>query len=132
MTSRPTTISIAARKAGVNVETIRYYQRIGLVAEPEKPLSGFRVYPDSAIDRIHFIQRAQMLGFSLAEIKHLLELEDGDCAQTRELAEQKLALINHKIEDLQTMAVVLKKHIRVCKSNKDQQACPLITSLAQS
>ncbi len=132
MTSRPTTISIAARKAGVNIETIRYYQRIGLVAEPEKPLSGFRVYPDSVIERIHFIQRAQMLGFSLAEINHLLELEDGDCAQTRVLAEQKLALINHKIEDLQTMAAVLKKHIRVCKTNKDQQACPLITSLAQS
>ena len=132
MTSRPTTISVAARKAGVNVETIRYYQRIGLIAEPEKPLSGFRVYPDSAIDRIHFIQRAQMLGFSLAEIKHLLELEDGDCAQTRELAEQKLALINHKIKDLQTMAAVLKKHIRVCKTNKDQQTCPLITSLARS
>lgn len=132
MTSRATTISVAARKAGVNIETIRYYQRIGLVAEPEKPVSGFRVYPDSAIERIHFIQRAQMLGFSLAEIKHLLELEDGDCAQTRELAEQKLALINHKIEDLQTMAAVLKKHIRVCKSNKNPQACPLITSLARS
>ncbi len=132
MTSRSTTIGIAARKAGVNVETIRYYQRIGLIDEPEKPLSGFRVYPDSAIERIHFIQRAQMLGFSLAEIKHLLELEDGDCAQTRELAEQKLALINHKIEDLQTMAAVLKKHIRVCKTNKDQQTCPLITSLARS
>jgi len=132
MTSRSTTIGIAARKAGVNVETIRYYQRIGLIDEPEKPLSGFRVYPDSAIERIHFIQRAQMLGFSLAEIKHLLELEDGDCAQTRELAEQKLALINHKIEDLQTMATVLKKHIRVCKTNKDQQTCPLITSLARS
>ncbi len=132
MTSRLTTIGIAARKAGVNVETIRYYQRIGLIDEPEKPLSGFRVYPDSAIDRIHFIQRAQMLGFSLAEIKHLLALEDGDCAQTRELAEQKLALINYKIEDLQTMAAVLKKHIRVCKTNKDQQTCPLITSLVRS
>lgn len=132
MTSRPTTISIVAKKAGVNIETIRYYQRIGLIKEPEKPLSGFRVYPDSAIDRIHFIQRAQVLGFSLAEIKHLLELENGDCEQTRELAEQKLALINHKIEDLQAIAAVLKKHIRVCKTNKNPQACPLITSLARS
>lgn len=132
MTTRPTTISIAAKKSGVNIETIRYYQRIGLITEPEKPLSGFRVYPDSVIDRIHFIQRAQMLGFSLAEIKHLLELENGDCEQTRELAEQKLALINHKIEDLQAIAAVLKKHIRVCKTNKNPQACPLITSLARS
>jgi len=132
MTTRPTTISIAAKKSGVNIETIRYYQRIGLITEPEKPLSGFRVYPDSVIDRIHFIQRAQVLGFSLAEIKHLLELENGDCEQTRELAEQKLALINHKIEDLQAIAAVLKKHIRVCKTNKNPQACPLITSLTRS
>jgi len=132
MTSKPTTISIAAKKAGVNIETIRYYQRIGLINEPEKPLSGFRVYPEAAIERIHFIQRAQVLGFSLAEIKHLLELDDGSCEQTRELAEQKLALINHKIEDLQTIAAVLKKHIRVCKTNENQQSCPLITTLARS
>lgn len=129
MTVQATTISVAARKAGVNVETIRYYQRIGLIAEPEKPLSGFRIYPDAVIDRIHFIQRAKMLGFSLAEIRHLLELEDGDCDQTRELAEQKLALINNKIDDLQTIARVLQKHIRVCKTNTNPQCCPLITSL---
>jgi len=132
MTSNSTTISVAARKAGVNIETIRYYQRIGLIKEPEKPLSGFRVYPDSAIDRIHFIQRAQLLGFSLAEIKHLLELEDGNCDQTRELAEHKLALINGKIEDLQTIATVLKKHIRVCKTNTNHQSCPLIASLTRT
>lgn len=131
MTSKPATISVAASKAGVNIETIRYYQRIGLITEPEKPLTGFRIYPDSTIDRIHFIQRAQMLGFSLSEIKHLLELEDGDCDQTRELAEQKLALIKHKIEDLQTIAGVLKKHIRTCKSNTNQHSCPLIGSLTR-
>jgi len=132
MTTKPTTISVAAGKAGVNIETIRYYQRIGLIQEPEKPLSGFRIYPDTTIDRIHFIQRAQLLGFSLAEIKHLLELEDGNCDQTREMAEQKLALINHKIEDLQTIASVLKKRIDVCKTNTDPQTCPLIASLARS
>jgi len=129
---KPATIGTIAKKAGVNIETIRYYQRIALIDEPQKPPSGFRVYPDSVIDRIHFIQRAQLLGFSLSEIKHLLELEDGGCAQTRELAEQKLVLINGKIDDLQVIASVLKKHIRVCKTNKDQQACPLITSLAES
>ncbi len=132
MTCRATTIGIAAKKAGVNIETIRYYQRIGLIKEPEKPLSGFRIYPDSAIDRIHFIQRAQMLGFSLAEIKHLLTLEDGGCDQTRDLAEQKLALINQKIEDLQTIASVLTKHICACKTNTNKQSCPLITSLTPS
>ncbi len=131
MTSKPATISVAASKAGVSVETIRYYQRIGLVRQPEKPLSGYRLYPDSVIDRIHFIKRAQMLGFSLAEIKHLLELDDGDCEQTRELAEKKLALINQKIEDLQNIAGTLKKHIRVCKTNTDQ-SCPLIKSLTRS
>ena len=131
MTSKSATISVAASKAGVSVETIRYYQRIGLVRQPEKPLSGYRFYPDSVIDRIHFIKRAQMLGFSLAEIKHLLALDDGDCEQTRELAEKKLVLINQKIEDLQNIAGTLKKHIRVCKTNTDQ-SCPLIKTLAHS
>jgi len=124
------TISVAATEAGVNIETVRYYQRIGLIEEPEKPLSGFRLYPETTIERIRFIQRAQELGFSLAEIRRLLELDDGGCEQTRELAEQKLALIQQKIEDLNNMAAVLNKHIRACKSNTDNNCCPLIASLS--
>lgn len=123
------TIGIAAAEAGVNIETIRYYQRIGIIDEPEKPLSGFRIYPQTTINRIRFIQRAQELGFSLAEIRLLLELEDGNCQQTRELAEHKLALIQAKINDLNHMASALKRHIRECNNNTDAGHCPLITSL---
>ncbi len=130
MPDKKLTISVAADRAGVNVETIRYYQRIGLIEEPAKPSSGYRIYPQSTIDRICFIQRAKKLGFSLAETTRLLELEDGHCDQTRELAELKLALISTKINDLQNMAEVLRKHIRACKTNPDTESCPLISSLA--
>ncbi len=130
MPNKKLTISVAAEQAGVNIETIRYYQRIGLIDEPTKPVSGYRVYPQSTTDRIRFIQRAKELGFSLAETTRLLELEDGNCNKTRELAELKLALISTKINDLQNMASVLKKHIRACKTNPDTESCPLISSLA--
>ena len=131
MTSPKNTISVAAKQAGVNIETIRYYQRIGLIDEPPKPLAGYRIYPPSTIERVRFIQRAQQLGFRLAEIKRLLELEDGSCAQTRELAEQKLGLIKEKIRDLQNMASVLESHIQACCSNKDDHPCPLIAALSK-
>lgn len=128
-TEKPT-ISVAAKLAGVNIETIRYYQRIGLIDEPPTPLSGYRLYPPATINRIRFIQRAKALGFSLAEIARLLELEDGNCEQTRAIAEQKLALIKTKINDLNTMATVLDKHIASCRVNADDNCCPLIESLA--
>ncbi len=126
------TISIAARLAGIGIETIRYYQRTGLIEEPEKPVSGFRVYPQSTINRIRFIQRAKKLGFSLAEITRLLKLDDGNCAQTRAIAEHKYALITEKIKDLQIMATVLEKQINNCKINMDIDHCPLISSLADT
>ncbi len=125
------TIGALAKQAGVNVETIRYYQRIGLILEPEKPRSGYRQYPHAAIARIRFIQRAQQLGFTLAEIAHLLQLEDGNCAETRVIAEQKLSLIEDKIQHLQTMADVLQSHVRECKISSGNQPCPLIASLSQ-
>ena len=126
---RKRTISVAAAEAGVNIETIRYYQRIGLIDEPAKPLSGFRIYPQATVNRIRFIQRAQALGFSLAEIRILLELDDGNCKKTQQLAEQKLALIQQKINDLNTMAGVLKQQVKACKNNTDTACCPLISSL---
>jgi len=131
MPNKKLTISVAAEQADVNVETIRYYQRIDLIDEPAKPPSGYRIYPESTIERIRFIQRAKALGFSLAETTRLLELEDGNCNQTRELAELKLAMISTKINDLQNMADVLKKHIRACKTNPDTESCPLISSLSK-
>jgi MerR family mercuric resistance operon transcriptional regulator len=131
MSDRPLTINVTAKKAGVGIETIRYYQRIGLIDQPEKPLSGYRVYSEDTISRLRFIQRAKELGFSLAEISRLLALGDGSCLETKELAAHKLEIIKSKLQDLQSMASTLEKLIQSCESNPDYQGCPIITAIAQ-
>ena len=106
---QPATLTIGrlARAAGVNVETVRYYQRLGLVGEPAKPESGFRHYPADTLDRIVFIKRAQQLGFRLEEIRELLELGDGHCADVRNRAEEKRGQIEAQIRDLRAMRATL-------------------------
>ena len=89
MSEKPLTINTTAKKAGIGVETIRYYQRIGLINKPEKPLSGYRVYSEETVSRLRFIQRAKELGFSLAEVTNLLVLGDGRCMETKELVTLK-------------------------------------------
>lgn len=124
------TIGRLADEAGVNVETIRYYQRRGLLTEPEKPHSGHRRYPSSAAKRVRFIKRAQVLGFTLEEISGLLELDEFvDCAATRELAEHKLQLIERKLADLTAMRKVLAQLTRECGKG-GPAACPIIHALA--
>ena len=88
------TIGRLAKLVGVNVETIRYYQRIGLINEPAAPLNGFRQYPIKTAENITFIKRAQRLGFSLKEIEELLKIGDGHCDDVRTRAEQKRNKIN--------------------------------------
>ena len=129
MNNTRTTIGNAARITGVNIETIRYYQRIGLIDKPNKPLRGHRHYPAATLDRIRFIKRAQQLGFSLKEIRRLLQFDNTECQQTRELAEQKLALVHDRIQHLQRLSTVLQQHIQDCCDNTTDQPCPLITSL---
>ena len=98
------TIGRLAQAAAVNVETIRYYQRRGLVGEPVKPLGGHRRYPPEAVKRVRFIKRAQNLGFTLDEVRGLLALDDGQsCHDTRRLAEKKLAVIEARLADLARM-----------------------------
>src|SRR5207244_5040954 len=87
------TIGRVAAAAGVSVETIRYYQRRGLLEEPAKPIGGYRLYPAEMVNRICFIKRAQVLGFTLGDVAGLLRLDNREaCATTRELAAQKVAL----------------------------------------
>src|SRR5260221_9830334 len=94
-------IGNVAKAAGVNVETIRYYQRRGLLDEPSKPLGGHRRYAPSVAARVRFIKRAQHLGFTLEEVTDLLRLEDGQsCRDTPLLSERKLALIEARIPRL--------------------------------
>ena len=127
---RELTIGTLARAAGVGVETIRYYQRRGLVEEPTKPIGGHRRYSPAAARRVRFIKRAQQLGFTLEEVTSLLALEDGrSCRETRMLAEQKLAVIESRIEDLSRMRRLLRALVAECAQGKRPRACPIITTL---
>ena len=120
-----------ANAAGVNIETIRYYQRRGLVDEPSKPLGGHRRYAAAAIKRVRFIKRAQQLGFTLEEVKGLLQLEDGqNCRETRLLAEQKLVVVETRIGDLNRMRRLLKGLIAECANGKRPRSCPIIATLS--
>lgn len=129
MQKKQITINTIAKKAGIGIETIRYYQRIGLIEKPEKPLIGYRVYSQDIIARLFFIQRAKELGFSLAEISNLLALGDGRCMETKELARHKLEIIKCKLHDLQAIASTLEKLIQSCESNSALQGCPIITAI---
>ncbi len=130
MPNKKLTISIAAEQAGVNIETIRYYQRIGLIDEPAKPVSGYRLYTDEVIMRIRFIKRAQQLGFRLQEISELMELNDGQCEDVRTRAEQKRRQINQQITDLKNLRTTLDELIETCHSDGGSGHCPIIENLA--
>ena len=102
------TIGRLAKVAGMNVETIRYYQRRGLIAEPKKPLGGHRRYPQEVVRQLAFIRRAQQLGFSLEEVKGLLAHADGrGVARTREMAERKLEVLKARASELDKMVASL-------------------------
>ena len=125
------TIGQLAQAAGVIVETIRYYQRRGLLDEPDKPLGGHRSYAAVAVRRVSFIKRAQQLGFTLEEVTGLLRLEDGhSCRETRLLAEHKLALIEERIADLNRMRRMLKDLIAECARGQRPRSCPIIATLS--
>ena len=125
------TIGAVAKAAAVNVETIRYYHRLGLIEQPAKPLGGVRRYADDAVDRVRFIKRAQQLGFSLREIRRLLALgEAQSCASARSLAEEKLGLVKARIADLERMRGVLEKLIARCQVRRGKIACPIIATLS--
>ena len=125
------TIGQVAKAAGVNVETIRYYQRLKLLEEPAKPLGRVRRYGDAVAARVRFIKRAQELGFSLAEIQRLLMLEDPQsCGAARALAAEKLALVESRVTDLERLRDVLKDLIARCDVRRGKVACPIIESLA--
>jgi MerR family mercuric resistance operon transcriptional regulator len=123
-------IGAFANAAGVNVETIRFYQRKGLLLEPEKPYGSIRRYGAADVTRVRFIKSAQRLGFSLDEITELLRLEDGThCDEASGLAEHKLRDIREKLADLRRMEAVLDQLVCACHSRRGSVSCPLIASL---
>jgi len=131
MKNNSTTISKAAKLAGVGIETIRYYQRRGLIEEPTKPFHGYRHYSPQTISQIRFIKRAQELGFTLKEIETLILLGEQQCSETRELADEKLKIVQHKIRDLESIEGTLRGLIQHCELRKDNETCPIIYSISQ-
>lgn len=123
------TIGKLAKELGISVETIRFYERRGLISQPEKPFNGYRHYPDETLKRIRFIKRIQELGFTLEEIIFLLELNDKPCSQVQLLTQDKLADIQQKLSDLQRLEIALKTMLSECQSNVDEDHCPIIDAL---
>lgn len=123
-----------ARRAEVGVETIRYYERQGLLAEPERRPSGYRQYDESVISRLQFIRRTKELGFTLMEIKELLGFWFGSetrCLHVRQRAEQKVVDIRDKIQSLQKMQSSLEQIISQCEHHNSVEDCPLWVGLDQ-
>lgn len=126
------TIGQLAKNAGVNVETIRYYERRGLMPEPPRRESGYRQYGPDFVVRIQFIKRAQELGFSLNEIAELLALRvdsNAVCSDVKQRAEVKIANIETKIQTLQQMKQALVALVAVCNENGTTSECPILETL---
>ena len=123
------TISRLARLGGVNLETVRYYEREGLIPKPPRTRAGYRVFPQDSVRRLRFIKRAQELGFSLTEIQELLSLRRTDRPKARARAQAKIANIDHKIQTLLAMKIILGSLIDRCDRCGPMGDCPILTSL---
>jgi len=130
-TAKKLTIGKLAELSGVGIDTVRFYERRGLLPTPERTASGYRVYTPDTSERIRFIRRAKDLGFSLQEIIKLLTLHDegGAKADVRQLTRDKLAEIEQKIDDLTKIKEVLEDLSGRCKGTGDVEGCPIIESL---
>ena len=125
-------IGEVAQRGGVSLQTIRYYEREGLLAKPPRLASGYRLFPDTAVRRVRFIKRAQELGFSLAEIRELLSLRENAAAgaqDMRERARAKVADIEQKIRRLRAMKNALKALAESCPGCGPLSDCPILEAL---
>ena len=126
------TIGQLAKQAGVGVETIRFYEREGLLAEPERRPSGYRQYTAEVVRRVRFIRHAKDLGFALKEIQELLELRVdpiSTCADVRKRARAKIADINGRIAALERMKAALERLARSCRGRGPTSECPILEVL---
>jgi MerR family mercuric resistance operon transcriptional regulator len=124
------TIGTFAKAAGVNVETIRFYQRKGLLLEPDRPYGSIRRYSGADVARVKFVKSAQRLGFSLDEIGELLRLEDGThCDEAARLAGLRLADVRARLVDLRRIESALSQLVQQCRASGDDVCCPLISAL---
>jgi MerR family transcriptional regulator, copper efflux regulator len=126
------TIGRLAKQAGINIDTIRYYERNGLTPEPARRSSGYREYGSADLERLRFISRAKELGFTLADIGELLSLSaDRDVRGVKRRAESRLDQVEHKIKELQRVRRGLKTLIDACPGHGDLERCPIIAALSE-
>ena len=121
-----------ALRAGVNVETVRYYEQRGLIPEPPRTASGYRQYTEDYVERIRFIKRAQELGFTLEEIKELLSLRvdpETDRGEVKQRAAAKIVDIEKKISDLERMKRQLKRLVTSCSGRGPTSECPILEAI---
>lgn len=128
------TIGQLAKQTDTAVATLRYYEREGLLPTPRRSASGYRHYDPAIVQRVHFIQRAKQLGFSLREIRELLVLStdpETTCAQVRERADSKIADIDARIQDLRAMRSALVGLASNCAAEGPASECPILAALEE-
>lgn len=126
------TIGKVANRAGIGVETVRFYEREGLIEDPRRSDSGYRNYPEDTVSRLRFIKKAKELGFSLKEIRELLSLKakrSGSCADVRARATDKIENINQKIMVLEAMRGALTGLVEECSGTGPRTECPILNAL---
>ena len=130
---RSLTIGKLAKKADVSIDSIRFYERRGLIAEPQRTESNYRVYPLEAADRLRFIKKAQHLGFSLSEIQELLDLSQNPSASKADVkskTEEKIEDIKSKIQNLNRILKALEQLDKTCDGHGPVRECPILKALA--
>lgn len=139
--NRATRIGEAARETGLTVDAIRFYEKQSLLPRPARTAGGFRLYSGESVERLQFIQQAQTLGFSLAEIRELLLLRDKKleaCSHVKVLLQGKLASVRQKIEQLQALESDLKVALRNCDrslkrhTSAEEECCPVLEQIAHA
>ena len=125
---KPMKIGEVSRLSGTGIETIRFYEREGLLLKPQRQPSGYRQYDDTTIERLNYIRRAKELGFTLAEVKELLELSSAhsNCQHIRQRADEKITDIETKVRSLQQMKRSLGKIVERCRAKNSTEDCPLV------
>lgn len=124
-----------AQRAGVNLQTVRYYERRGLLREPPRRESGYREYGQDSVQAVRFIKRAQQLGFSLAEVEQLLHLAVGGpeaCEAAQVVAKHRIDELDQRIADLQAMRAALDRLLQTCTRSRAERECPLLHTLEHS
>ena len=135
MSTEQITRGVLAQRAGIGPETIRYYERIGLLDEPRRNRAGHRIYEPSDLTRLVFIRRAQELGFSLEDVRELLSLrlkEVAECSHVERRAIRRLADVRKRIRDLERVEQGLRELIASCRENPFKASCPIFEVLERA